>query len=76
MLKNPYFQKYKNWSNNAILFCVKAFPAWKPDGKRPMCAKFANYYEEKCWDPAIAEMRSDPKRPTRGKEKLQRKYET
>ena len=41
-----------------------------------MCAKFANYYEEKCWDPAIAEMRRDPKRPTRGKEKLQRKYVT
>ena len=51
---------------------ILAFPAWKPDGKRPMCAKFANFYQEKCWNPVIDELkRNTTSKALRGKQKLQ-----
>ena len=50
-----------------------AFPAWKPDGTRPMCAKFANFYEEKCWNPIMQRLKQNlTEKALRGKQKLQR----
>ena len=49
-----------------------AFPAWKPDGQKPMCAKFANFYETKCWDPVMDKLKQNISN-LNGIERLQRK---
>ena len=37
-----------------------------------MCAKFANFYQEKCWNPDIDELkRNTTRKALRGKQKLQ-----
>ena len=60
------------WS--VFCYTVSAFPAWKPGGQRPMCAKFANYYEVECWDPIMQKLNYNfTTKSLRGKHKLQRK---
>ena len=71
-------------SNLFIIICsliinfdinLTAFPAWKPDGQRPMCAKFANFYEGKCWDPVMESFkRNMSEKALKGKHRLQCKY--
>ena len=37
-----------------------------------MCAKFANFYQEKCWNPVLDELkRNTTRKALRGKQKLQ-----